>query len=61
MGRIRRALRGWLPADPLVREITVILAVKVAALFVLWAAFFSGPDPAADRPPAERILQSDNT
>lgn len=61
MGRILRALRALLPGDPLARELVVILAVKVVVLFALWAAFFSGPEPADTRPVAERILQSDQS
>ena len=29
--------------SPLAREITVILVVKAAALYVIWLAFFSAP------------------
>lgn len=38
------------PPKPLVREIVVILAVKSALLFGLWAAFFSGAVPDANDP-----------
>jgi len=38
----RSLWRNWLPADPLAREITVVLLVKLAAIFLLWWAFFSG-------------------
>jgi hypothetical protein len=56
---IRDAARTVLPSDPLARELVVILAVKVLVLIALWAAFFSGPEP-ADEPGAvaERILQT---
>ena len=29
--------------SPLAREITVVLAVKAAALYLIWLAFFSAP------------------
>jgi hypothetical protein len=43
---------------PLMREIAAILAVKVVAIAVIWAAFF-GPDtrPAIDRQALARHLE----
>jgi len=37
-----RRLRGLLPAHPLARDIAVILVIKVAAIALIWWAFFSG-------------------
>jgi len=50
----------WWRAHPLVLEIGVVLLVKVAALAVIWVAFFRdapAPDPAtlfAPAPPAHQ-------
>ena len=47
--------------DPLVRELIVILAIKVVALVVIWFAFFSGPEEGGDSGAvAEKFLQSDS-
>ena len=62
MRRIRNAARILLPSDPLARELVVILAVKVAVLIALWAAFFSGPKPASEPGAvADRLLQTPNS
>ena len=44
----------WNRASPLARVVTLVLALKAAALFVLWSLFFSAPlaprmDVAPDR------------
>ena len=45
--------------DPLVRELMVILAIKVAALVVIWFAFFSGPEEGGSAGAvADKLLQS---
>ena len=50
---------GGSSPDPLVKELTVILLVKVAVLMVIWAAFFSGPEQGASSGAvASRILPS---
>jgi hypothetical protein len=47
--------------DPLVRELAVIILIKIVALVVIWFAFFSGPE-AASGPGAvaDQFLQSNS-
>jgi hypothetical protein len=33
----------WKRASPLARDVTLVLALKAVALFVLWSLFFSAP------------------
>ena len=37
-----RLLGALLPANPLARDLAVILLIKVAAIAVIWWVFFSG-------------------
>jgi hypothetical protein len=43
--------------DPLAREITVVLAVKIAAILLLWLAFFRPGDAPRSPPTAQAIAQ----
>jgi hypothetical protein len=52
-GRPRRAPR----TDPLVREIAVVLAVKLTALLLLWFAFFRPGDTPRPAPTAQAVEQ----
>ncbi len=54
-GRPLNQPRGQQPRHPLARKLAIVTAIKLAGLFVLWWAFFSGhghpamtPDQAAD-------------
>jgi hypothetical protein len=45
--------------DPLVRELAVIILIKVVAIMAIWFAFFSGPEKASGPGAvADKFLQS---
>lgn len=51
----------WLPRHPLLRELTIMMILKVLALVLIWWAFFSEPGPASDPGSvAERLTQSES-
>ena len=43
--------------DPLAREITVVLAVKLIAILLLWLAFFRPVDAPARSPTAQSVTE----
>jgi len=55
----RPLLARWLPRHPLLRELTIVMILKVLALALIWWAFFSEPGPASDPGAvAERLTES---
>ena len=50
---------SWLPSHPLVRELVIVMLIKVVALGLIWWAFFSGHQAPADSGAvADRITES---
>lgn len=42
--------------DRLVRELAIVLAIKLTVLYLIWRAFFSSPSPLPDETEMERVL-----
>ena len=54
----RRPSRAPAPrADPLVREVTAVLAIKLIAILVLWLAFFRHGDAPRPASTAQAVAQ----
>ena len=47
----------WKRLSPLARDVTVVLALKVAALSVLWSLFFSAPVARQMSVPPDRVAE----